>query len=468
MDDTALGGFPRIVVAGMAGDSGKTLVSMGITLLARGRGMEVAAFKKGPDFIDAAWLAWASGRCARNLDTHLMGFSDAVASFLRHGEQGSLNLIEGNRGLFDGLDSRGAHSTAELAKALQAPVLLVLNASKMTRTSAALVLGCRALDPGLNLGGVILNNIAGSRHESVLRESVETAAGVRVLGAIPRLPGDSPLPDRHLGLLPPQEHAALSGLSARIAEACSPHLDMEAILALARSAPPLARAEGEALPQAPPAVTIGYLSDSAFTFYYPDNLEALARCGARLRPCSPLSGEPFPRDLDALYIGGGFPETHAEALSANGAWMEDLRTEAEGGLPVYAECGGLMLLSRAIHWRGQRFPMAGALPFEVEVLPKPQGHGYAALVVDRANPFFDTGVRLKGHEFHYSRIMGSPDAVGTACRVERGTGCFPGRDAVIQGAIWAAYTHLHALSSPEWAPALVARALRHRKAAGRR
>ena len=468
MDDDTRRGYPRIVIAGMAGDSGKTLVSLGLTLLARDRGMDVAAFKKGPDFIDAAWLSWASGRPARNLDTHLMGFPGALASFLRHGAPDALHLVEGNRGLFDGMDSLGTHSTAELAKALQAPVILVLNAAKMTRTAAALVLGCRALDPDLQLGGVILNNVAGSRHERVLRDSVETVGGVRVLGAIPRFPGDSPLPDRHLGLLPPQEHAGLSELSDRIAKACSPHLDVEGILALAQSVPPLERPAEDELPSFPPLVTIGYLSDSAFTFYYPDNLEALEGRGARLRPCSPLSGEAFPGDLDALYIGGGFPETHAEALSAHVPWMEDLRRAVEGGLPVYAECGGLMLLSRAIYWRGARFPMAGALPFEVEVLPSPQGHGYAGLVVDGANPFFETGTRLKGHEFHYSRIVGPPGAVTTACRVERGTGCFPGRDAVVQDNVWAAYTHLHALSSPEWAPALVARALRHRQAKGRR
>jgi cobyrinic acid a,c-diamide synthase len=459
--------YPRLVIAGIAGDSGKTLVSLGLTLLARERGLEVATFKKGPDFIDAAWLSWASGRPSRNLDSFLMGFPEALASFLRHASPQALNVIEGNRGLYDGLDSDGTHSTAKLSKTLRSPVVLVLNAAKMTRTAAALVLGCMTLDRGVHLGGVVLNNVAGTRHLEVLRSSIEKTCGIPVLGALPRIRGDSPLPDRHLGLLPPQEHSGISGLGPRIADICRPHLDVDGLLALARTSTPLATSRAD-LVSAPPAVTVGFLSDGAFTFYYPDNLEALARAGARLLPVSPLSGLPFPSGLDALYIGGGFPETHARELAACGLWMEGLRLAVEGGLPVYAECGGLMFLSQSILWQGSRFPMAGVLPFDVEVLKPPQGHGYSEIVVDADNPFFPQGTRLRGHEFHYSRLLGPPPALATACRVERGTGCLPGREAVIKGNVWASYTHLHALASPEWAPGLVASAMKFREGKGGR
>lgn len=459
--------FPRLVIAGVSGDSGKTLVSLGLALLAGERGLPVAAFKKGPDFIDAAWLSWASDRPARNLDTYLMGPEGALGSFLRHGLQGGLNVVEGNRGLYDGVDAAGTHSTAELAKVLRAPVLLVLNASKMTRTAAALVLGCQTLDPSVRLCGVVLNRVAGARHETVLRESIEKACGVPVLGVIPRLRGESPLPDRHLGLVTPQERGGLDGLRGRLLQAAADHLDVPRILEVAHGIPHLPPPREGAPAPAAVRATVGYLSDSAFTFYYPDNLEALQAAGARLLPVSPLSGEPFPGDLDALYVGGGFPETHAGELSRRTGWMEGLRRSAEAGLPVYAECGGLMFLSRAILWRGERFPMAGVLPFEVEVLPSPQGHGYTELVADTANPFFDVNTRLKGHEFHYSRIIGAPDGLVTACRVERGTGCLPGREAVLHRNVWAAYTHLHALGSPEWAPSLVAAAAAFRRGTGR-
>jgi len=208
--------FPRLVVAGLSGDSGKTLVSLALLLLAREAHIEVAAFKKGPDYIDAAWLTWASGLPARNLDTFLMGFPKAVGSFARHALPGGLNIVEGNRGLYDGSDARGTHSTAELAKALKSPVLLVINATKVTRTLAASVLGCQKLDPEVQIAGVILNQVSGVRHERVLREAIESVSGVPVLGVLPRAPGDALLPERHLGLVTPQEHPRIESVHSNL------------------------------------------------------------------------------------------------------------------------------------------------------------------------------------------------------------------------------------------------------------
>jgi cobyrinic acid a,c-diamide synthase len=461
-------------MAGISGDSGKTLVSLGLAAYARKGGTPVAAFKKGPDFIDAAWLSWASGRPARHLDTYLMGVPGAIAAFQRHALSGGLNLVEGNRGLYDGLDAAGTHSTAVLAKSLLAPLILVLNVTKMTRTAAALVLGCQRLDPDLRIAGVILNRVAGKRHEGILRDAIQGTCGIPVLGALPKLAGESLLPGRHLGLFTPEEHPQMEGLRESLAELCARYLDMDALLEIANSAPPLA--PPPPLPRRRPGgeCLVGVVWDSAFTFYYPDNLEALERLGATLVPISPLSGEPFPANLDGLYAGGGFPETHGARLAENRPWMDALASAARDGLPIYAECGGLMALCRAIVWEGERFPMAGVLPFDVEVLSAPQGHGYTELLVDRDNPFFPEGTRLRGHEFHYSRIIADPAIQpgvqpNTACQVERGTGCFPKRDAIIQHRVWASYTHLHALASPQWAPALVRLARRHhREMSGRR
>ena len=367
-----------------------------------------------------------------------------------------INVIEGNRGLYDGLDARGTHSTAELAKAVQAPVLLVLDATKTTRTAAALVLGCQKLDPQVPIVGVILNQIAGARQERVVREAIESACHVPVLGAVPRAPEGTLLSMRHLGLVTPRECAGREALAGLLRERVAPYLDFARILEIARQTPPLALPDwGRPRTPAAAGLTIGYLNDSAFTFYYPENLECLQAAGAKVAAISALDSAALPEDLDALYIGGGFPETHAQALSENAAFLSSLRHAARAGLPVYAECGGLMLLARSLSWHGRKFQMAGVLPLDVEMCEAPQGHGYTELLVDQPNPFFPFGARLRGHEFHYSRIANGGPPLTTACAVLRGAGCGGGRDAVITQNVWAGYTHLHALATPEWGQAIL-------------
>ena len=460
-------GMPRLAIAGLSGESGKTLVSLALALEAGRRGVPVRAFKKGPDYIDAAWLKWASGHPARNLDTHLMGFPAVQRSFAAHAIAGGWNLIEGNRGLYDGLDARGTHSTAELAKTLHAPVILVLNATKVTRTVAAMALGCQRLDPEVPIAGVILNQVAGARHERVVREAVESACGLPVLGAIPRAPEGLLLSTRHLGLVTPQEFAGRDDLARNLLDRVARYLDFDLLLEAASLAPPLAAPD---LPPSTPLdgsdLTIGYLNDSAFSFYYPENLEALQASGAEVVAISALQSAALPDSLDALYIGGGFPETHAQALSENTWFLASLRRAARDGLPIYAECGGLMLLSRAITWRGTRYPMAGVLPCEAEMCAAPQGHGYTELLVDTANPFFSDGARLRGHEFHYSKLLVDGETPSSAAAVVRGAGSIAAgdgssrRDGLLAGNVWASYTHLHALATPEWARGMIA-AARH-------
>jgi cobyrinic acid a,c-diamide synthase len=453
--------LPRIVIAGLSGGSGKTIVSLGLLLAARRRGLSIRAFKKGPDYIDAAWLAWAAGGVVHNLDTYLMGLEAVVTSFTAHAVPGGLNLIEGNRGLYDGVDARGTHSTAVLAKALQAPVVLVLDATKVTRTAAALVFGCQRLDPDANIAGVILNRVGSARHERVLREAIEVSCGIPVLGAIPRIQEAGLLPERHLGLVSPEEYSGIELLRGKLESLLEGRMDMEKLWRLSCLAPTLHAPEQSALRlPAGHGLKIAHIRDSAFTFYYPENLESLRAAGATLVPISALSATSLPGDIDALYIGGGFPETHGQALSANKPFLASLWRAVDEGLPVYAECGGLMLLSRAIIWKTLKFRMAGILPFEVEVCPKPQGHGYTELFVDTPNPFFPEGTALKGHEFHYSRILLGSERPNTACAVRRGIGCCHDRDGVIVRNLWASYTHLHALATPEWARGLLSAARR--------
>ena len=381
-----------------------------------------------------------------------MGFDGAVKSFVYNAVHGGLNIIEGNRGLYDGVDARGSHSTAELAKALNAPVILVIDGTKMTRTAAALVLGCQHLDPSVWVAGIILNQVSSKRHEMVMRDAIASTCGVPVVGVLPRAAVETVLPTRHLGLVTPAEHPDSDALVANLRELTAGRLDIERLLEIANRAPRVSSPHPEMSDGGSgPPVRIGYISDSAFTFYYPENLEALRAGGGVLTPVSALSDVALPEELDALYIGGGFPETHAKILAENTSFLSSVYHAAREGMPVYAECGGLMLLSRALLWKGKRYPMASVFPFDVEVLSSPQGHGYVDLFVDTPNPFFDCGTRIRGHEFHYSHIIGDCGLPPTACAVLRGTGSYEKRDGVITGNVWASYTHIHALGTPEWA-----------------
>jgi cobyrinic acid a,c-diamide synthase len=456
-------GLPRIVVAGLSGDAGKTLVAVGLArALARG-GRRVAPFKHGPDFIDAAWLGAAAGEPGRNLDTYLMPAASIAGALQRAALHADLALVEGKRGLFDGVDARGSHSTAQLAKLVGAPVVLVVNAAKATRTVSALVLGCRALDPELALAGVILNRVGTRRQEALIRRALADDTGVAVLGAVPRLEGCL-LPSRHLGLVCAAERPERDEAIEALAGAVTDHVDVPRVAAIAAGAPGLRPAAGREPPRGRgERVRVGVLRDAAFSFYYPENLEALEAAGAELVFVSPLADRDLPR-VDALYAGGGFPEEHAAALAANEPLRAALRAALAGGLPAWAECGGLMYLARALVRDGREYPMVGALPVVVEHTGRPQGHGYMAATVDGWNPFFPVGTRLLGHEFHHSRVIsgaGAPTALG----VERGAGLGGGRDGLVVGGVVATYMHLHALGTPAWAEGVVRAA---RRFAGRR
>jgi cobyrinic acid a,c-diamide synthase len=445
--------LPRLVVAGLAGDTGKSLVSLGLTGALRRRGLSVAPFKKGPDFIDAAWLGAAAGAPGRNLDTFMMKEAAITASVARAAGSAGIAVVEGNRGLFDGLDAQGSHSTAQLARLIGAPVVLVVDATKTTRTVAALVMGCRAMDPDLNLAGVVLNRVGTARQEKVIREAVAAETDLPVLGSIPRL-GAQNLPSRHLGLVTPGEHPALEEALEAVAAALEEHADVPALIDLANGAPAIEARQNEPARKTAGAVRIGVLRDRALSFYYPENLEALEDEGAELVQISPLEDGPLP-DIDALWAGGGFPEVHAAQMSKNRPLLDSLKQRIDDGLPVWAECGGLMVLSQAVIQDGESHKMVGALPFAVEQHRKPQGHGYVEARVDVANPFLPEGAVIRGHEFHYSRVQAGAPPANTVLRLDRGVGTGGKRDGVLVGNVVATYTHLHALGTPEWAPALV-------------
>ena len=441
---------PRIVIAGLSGDSGKTLTALGLAAALRARGVAVAPYKKGPDYIDAAWLGLAAGRPARNLDSFLAP-PEAILRSAARGADAGLILVEGNRGLFDGMDEAGSHSTAALARRLGAPVLLVVDATKATRTVAAMVLGCRMMEPDLDIGGVILNRVATRRQERLIRRTVESTVGVPVLGAIPRLGGGGPLPGRHLGLVTVQDHPEARRAVEAAAAAVEAHVDLGGVLDIARKRSRRLSVPGPLTVGSGSPFRLAVARDEAFCFYYPDNLEALEAAGAEIAWFSPLHDAALPAGSAGVYLGGGFPELHARALADNGSLRAELREAAVSGAPVWAECGGLMALARELRIDGRRYPMAGVLDLVVEQTARPRGHGYAAGRIEGSTPWFEPGEPVRGHEFHYSRVAGGDDAGRTALGLDRGTGIGAGRDGVVKGRVWASYLHLHAASAPGWA-----------------
>ncbi|MBL7040324.1 MAG: cobyrinate a,c-diamide synthase [Pirellulaceae bacterium] len=461
---------PRIIIAGLRGGGGKTFVSVGLTAAFRTRSLRVAPFKKGPDYIDAAWLTMAANEPCRNLDLYLMSPETVLQSFVTSAANSDIAVIEGNRGLFDGMDAKGSYSTAELAKLLECPVVLTVDCTKATRTVGALVLGCQQLDPDVPIRGVILNQTAGSRHESVLRESIEQICGLPVLGTIPRI-REQLFPERHLGLVPPQEHDRLTRAIDRVADVAGQYLDLDAIQRVAQEAPALRAGKGvgsrfcKTTPDpfsGPEVARIGIFRDAAFQFYYPENLEGLVREGASLIEISPLRDAKLP-PVDALYIGGGFPETLAPALADNVPFLQSLRRAIEDDLPVYAECGGAVFLGEKLIYEQGEYPMVGALPVLFAFQKKPQGHGYVELETVEENPFYPVGESLRGHEFHYTYMQSSTgEDLSFAFQMRRGHGFDGRRDGLCCGNVLACYTHVHALGTGTWAPSLVRAAVRFR------
>jgi cobyrinic acid a,c-diamide synthase len=449
-----------LLISALSGGSGKTVLSLAIITGLRDIGSTVAVFKKGPDYIDAGWLSLAADRPCYNLDTYMLRSETVVRSFRSRMGPNDIAVVEGNRGLFDAIDVEGHTSSAELSKLLGLPVILCVDCTKMTRTTAALVSGCIAFDPRMHIGGVILNRVANTRHERILRDSLGKYCSVPILGAVPKLRKES-FPERHMGLVPTPEHSRVQQSLEAVKRIARNYLDMDTIVTVARQAEQAPSTISDLCQLYPCSafgrkVKVGVFRDAAFQFYYPENLEALDSAGAEAVFISPLEASDLPA-VDALYIGGGFPETNAERLAANRTLARAVYTAAMQGMPIYAECGGLMYLGKELVLDGHAYPMAGVLPAVLGLASRPQGLGYTRLTVSRDNPYFSVGSRLVGHEFHYSHVirwLGEKERFIFA--VDRGAGILDGRDGFCYRNVLASYTHIHALGVPEWAPAFVA------------
>jgi cobyrinic acid a,c-diamide synthase len=451
---------PRLVLAGLSGGSGKTIVSLGVSRAAVDAGISVRPFKKGPDYIDAHWLALASRASVSNLDPFLFSASRIQDLFHARMDGFDLAIIEGTRGLFDGKDVEGSCSTAELAKVLHAPVVMVVDCTKVTRTMAAIVKGCQLFDPDLDLRGVILNRLAGNRHESIVRATVEQYTDLKVFGALPKMV-ENPIPERHMGLISDQEFTQADRAFSQLSSFVRDHMDLDALFAEADTSNPLPSSSkplfsSSATP--PGRVTIGYIHDASLWFYYQENLEALEKAGARLVALSLLDAKSWPA-VHGLYLGGGFPETMAQPLAANTEMLHRVRRLSRMGMPIYAECGGFMYLCRALEYEGNAYPMAGIFPVTTTFCPKPQGLGYVQGQVTVQNPFYPVGTNLVGHEFHYSRSVADHSQEVVPClALNRGQGVSMHGDMLLSQNTLAGYTHMHVFSHPQWANRFVAAA----------
>ncbi len=450
----------RFLVSAAHKSSGKTSLSVGLAAAFARRGLAVQTFKKGPDYIDPLWLGLAAGRPCRNLDFHVSPREEIEAQFARHGAAAEVCLVEGNKGLYDGLDLEGSNSNAALARLLGLPVVLVLDARGMTRGIAPLILGYQAFDPEVRFAGVILNRLGGSRHEGKLRAVIEHYTDVPVLGAVHEDPAIG-IFERHLGLVPANEADAAAERVASIADAIARQVDLGRLLEATRNdsptvpAPPRARARE-------PDLRLGVARDRAFGFYYAGDLEALEEAGARLVFFDATADARLP-EVDALFIGGGFPECFAAELEANSALREQIRSGIDAGMPVYAECGGLMYLSRSISWKGRRHEMVGAIPADVMMRERPTGRGYVRLEQTEAHPWkIGNAAGIRAHEFHYSTLENTDPGLTYAYRVKRGHGIDGERDGLMVKNVLASYTHLRAAGGCDWPARFVAFARRCR------
>jgi cobyrinic acid a,c-diamide synthase len=441
-----------LVVAGVASGVGKTSIVLGLLEALRRRGLTVQAFKVGPDFIDPGLHATLTGRPSHNLDGWMCGRDHVREVVARAAADADVAVVEGVMGCFDGVDGASEDgSTAQVAKWLQAPVVLVLDAGALARSAGAVALGFERFDPGLRVAGIIANRAGGPAHVRWLAQAVGAACRAQWLGALPHDPALA-LPERHLGLHTAAEGALSRGLAARLGDAVERGVDLERLLALATPLP--GPAAPGSLPGAPPRARVGVASDAAFQFYYADNLERLRAAGAELVWWSPLADRDVP-DVDGLYLGGGYPELHAGALADNSSVRKAVRAFAESGRPVYAECGGLMFLAESLEdLDGRVHPMAGVLPAAVRM----RGHGltlgYAEVTLAADCPLGTAGTVARGQLFHASSLGPVPARVERVYTLRAPGGAERAEGYLVRRTLMS-YVHLHFASSPGLARAFV-------------
>lgn len=443
---------PRVVLSGTSSRAGKTVVSIGLMRALKNRGYTVAPFKAGPDFIDPSYHLFATGRPSRNIDGYMMKKADILGTFCRNTRDCDIAIVEGTMGLYDSKDGiNETGSTAQVSKFLKAPVILIANVERISRTAAPFVLGYKVFDRDVDLKAVILNRVGSERHAKKATAAVEQLAKMRVIGVMPR---DSriEIPERHLGLIPAYEKKKVEHLFNNLAELIEEYIDVDSIIKMAKGAEDLGDIKDAAVfsPKEQIPVKLGVIKDKCFSFYYEDNLDAFAAAGAEIKYIDSMKDRKLP-EIDALYIGGGFPEVFAEELEKNASLRGKIHEFCDLGKPVYAECGGLMYLGRSITTRtDEEYEMIDFLPIKTKMFKKFQSLGYVTNQTMGKNPISSVGAILKGHEFHYSKVELLRKAK-YIYKVKRGRGIDGEHDGMLEKNTLASYMHLHVLSYPHMA-----------------
>ncbi|HTY92045.1 MAG TPA: Ni-sirohydrochlorin a,c-diamide synthase [Methanocella sp.] len=442
--------IPRLILAGDRSSAGKTTISTGVMSLLYERGLKVQPFKVGLDYIDPSYHSLVTHRQSENLDGFLMSEPAIVEAFQHSAEGSDVAIIEGVRGLYEGLEALSdIGSTAQIAKILNAPVVLVLDAQSITRSTAAIVKGYKDFDKRINFKGVILNKVGSDRHAEKATAAIQKYTGVEVLGAIPRNKGMS-LTMRHLGLIPAREGASMvDDFGVRIDKIkaiVQEHVNIDRLLEIAKSAPKLKTGRQSIFKQEKPTgARIGVAMDEAFNFYYKDNVDLLQLKGAEVVYFSPLHDREIP-DVDGLILGGGYPEFFARELSENASMRKSIADASASGMPIYAECGGMMYLTGTLEdEKGKRFDMVGAFG-GVASMKHIRHIGYVLGQLEKDTPIGVKGTFFKGHEFHYSVLTDVPPDAKFAYRMDRGIGIKDGLDGMLVNNTLGSYTHLHAAS----------------------
>jgi len=425
--------------------SGKTIVSLGLAAAFKELSLNVQTFKKGPDYIDPIWLSHASQNSCYNLDFFNMAHDEILDLYSKHSVSRDISLVEGNKGLYDGVSLTGGDANADLAKLLDIPVVLVIDATGITRGVAPLVKGYQSFDDGVEIGGVIFNKVAGDRHELKLTKAIEYYTDIPVLGAI-RRSNELIINERHLGLIPANESNKSQLFIDKVARQITDQVDLHRVLKLnhqefSYTAP--------SIPIKSQGITIAVAKDRAFNFYYQDDIDAFTNVGVDLVYFDTLKDAQLP-PADGLFIGGGFPEMKLEALSANTSLLNDIKTKIEAGLPTYAECGGMMYLSRQITHKGGTHKMVGVIKADTLMTPKPIGRGYVKLAPTDNHPWSGVSEQIYAHEFHYSKLENIDPKVHYAYEVLRGVGVENKRDGILVHNLLATYTHLRSVGNNNW------------------
>jgi cobyrinic acid a,c-diamide synthase len=432
--------------------SGKTTLSIGLCHALTNRlGMKVQPFKKGPDFIDPLWLSSAAGRACHNLDIFMESESANLHKFSAAMQDADIGLIEGNKGLFDGLSLDGSDSNAAMAKLLKSPVLLVIDTRGITRGIAPLLHGYATFDKEIEIGGVILNQVGGSRHEQKLRQAVETYTDIPVIGSVGRNASLN-IDERHLGLMPSNEHDQAQRIIRQISNAVATGVDLHKVVGIAEQAKKIELGQCEDIRTPSYSIKIGIPRDAAFGFYYTSDLEALRKQGAELHFFDAIEDSTLPR-VDALFLGGGFPESKMQQLEQNSKLRAQIADFIEQGGPVYAECGGLMYLCRSMRWGNTVSQMVGIIHADVVMEQRPQGRGYVKVEETPQHPWprqHDQVQAIPAHEFHYSRLESVDGKLKFAYRVVRGHGVDGKHDGIVYKNLLASYTHLRDVEGNHW------------------